>query len=1316
MNSLAAALLVVIAPLAQPNPPDDMIAPQVGESPVVDGRLDDPCWQQMEALRGFSRPLQAEPPRDAVAVRACFRGDMLYLALEARALSGLGQSAPRQDQFEVWFRSGPRFESVKHLVISLTGETEWETPPHKQPLPAGCQIRIERDVDRWTSEAALPLAMLEVKPSRGAMIPIKIGRRDPSVAQPELAVWPARSSYSAGEQFGRLYLESANLLPNPDMSEAEGGQIARWNLGEADEGRFSSVVDRERRAIRFDAPGRYSTAQQSLRLKPNAFYRLEVEVRGTAGVYLRARTAAKGGHNTPFDVNCRPTSDYRRYEFSFPTGADGRALIILGNTDSLGRGEAFIANLRISEDIAYGAEGPGIPLVPNQPVVVKKLMVTDCRALRGFIVAPVDGRLDSVDWNMNVWEYGMRGAGAGVGYRYRENDGLHIELADDQGVDAVQFRGGARVKLYHDAARYDDPGEATPVWQFDGRAQSCRALFSKPIASRRWSFFGREKGIIADTSFLRLEDSMPAYGRRVALRAAEPADLGDLAEHARQRFGESNAESLRLANVPGQPVALEAGQVLHLVTDPAQEEWPLTAVALRFNLTGAPAGCPLTLTVHDPLNPRQDLMGVEFTVAESGPIAVALDFPDQIVLPGNRIWLTLQCGAAAMLGRVDVDLLVTSRDEALAEALSLRKLLMKGLFAALSEARQWNTFRRNMDLEQFYRENRWGPGVKELAETIAQCKTLDPRDPTVVCYDEWFWRQIRPLSDFTPRLDTVAGAPEWAVLARQAWLTAREVPQWWLDHRLVPTGEFGGLVGDDSDMYQNYADFPMFETGGTAAQVLAAAAALAELAEAENLENGLNRQTTDPLHAYEEGVNHEALMLWWNYGDPVYFERCLAASRSMPALTVVTKQGHRHFKNQECGAEDLRIDRPLGVDGDAHPLMLHPCFEVAWYNGSPQVLEFLRQWADAWLEHIRPDDYATAVDVKEEQVVARSSRPLDGGYGGQASAHNFLYWITGERRYIGPFMQVFEKGEDLHPARKFVPELWHRGALDGVEKSAAVLRGNPVTRAIALGDKSALCEALKNDIAELQRFRTMYTDAEVFTDRVFLGAISNAAQCYTGGYATRNKYNHTHAVSWEGLGTDYAALVLAARRDHFKCLLYNFAAQEHTGRARFWTLDHGRYRLTLGPDGDGNDQADAPSREETVQIARATPISIMLPPRTVTVLELKQTEKLDEITARADLAIAARELSVENGQVRGIVHNIGAAEASAFTIAAVDASGTVLSSARLGPLAAPVDLEPKRLPFRLPLPPSGAAACRVVVDPEGQIAEIFEENNAAAVP
>src|SRR3954453_21813137 len=84
------------------------------------------------------------------------------------------------------------------------------------------------------------------------------------------------------------------------------------------------------------------------------------------------------------------------------------------------------------------ARGPSIPIQPgDEPWVVTKLRVTDCRAVRGFVGAPVDGSLKSASWDGKVWEYPMPGAGAAVGYSYRNGDGLHITFADDQGFNAV---------------------------------------------------------------------------------------------------------------------------------------------------------------------------------------------------------------------------------------------------------------------------------------------------------------------------------------------------------------------------------------------------------------------------------------------------------------------------------------------------------------------------------------------------------------------------------------------------------------------------------------------------------------------------------------------------------------------------------------------------------------------------------------------------------------------------------------------------------------------------------------------------------------
>ena len=48
----------------------------------------------------------------------------------------------------------------------------------------------------------------------------------------------------------------------------------------------------------------------------------------------------------------------------------------------------------------------------------------------------------------------MPGAGAAVGYDYRNADGLHITFADDGGFNALLIRGGAKAKLVRDAATY----------------------------------------------------------------------------------------------------------------------------------------------------------------------------------------------------------------------------------------------------------------------------------------------------------------------------------------------------------------------------------------------------------------------------------------------------------------------------------------------------------------------------------------------------------------------------------------------------------------------------------------------------------------------------------------------------------------------------------------------------------------------------------------------------------------------------------------------------------------------------------------------
>jgi hypothetical protein len=551
------------------------------------------------------------------------------------------------------------------------------------------------------------------------------------------------------------------------------------------------------------------------------------------------------------------------------------------------------------------------------------------------------------------------------------------------------------------------------------------------------------------------------------------------------------------------------------------------------------------------------------------------------------------------------------------------------------------------------------------------------------------------------------------VAARAAWLAARAVPHWWLTHRQVPGGELGSGIGDDTDLYGNFVDFPFFETDGVAAELADGAARLAELVDRYQLEEGLNRMVTDPLHAYEEGANHVALMARWRYGDPVWLERCLDNARSTWALTTVNAAGHRHFKSQLLGAADLRFDRPTDVDGAEHPLMLHGVCEVAWYNRSPEAVRLLREWGDAWLAHQSPGAYATDVEVASDRVVGARPVPWTGGYGSQGEVFTCLYQATGDARYLEPVRRFWESGGRDPGLDERAIDLYRLGAF----ADAPALWQALAPRAAALqwdlsGDKGPLIAELGAAAAELATFGHLYTAAELFTDRVFLAAASRApALAYTGGYGTRNKLFYSHGASWEGFGTQYAALVRHAGPHRFEALVYSFADRPQPGAVRLWNAAHGQYRLRLGPDQDGDDALDRAVVDQVVEVCRGEPIGVTLPPRQVTVIELVQQQALAPLWQRADLALSAGEATVRDHVVTGVVHNIGS-DAAPAVVALVDDQGAVRARQDLGTLAAPLDLRPRRVAFRLAGVPDDPDRWRVVVDPDGRVPELYEGNNA----
>jgi len=328
--------------------------------------------------------------------------------------------------------------------------------------------------------------------------------------------------------------------------------------------------------------------------------------------------------------------------------------------------------------------------------------------------------------------------------------------------------------------------------------------------------------------------------------------------------------------------------------------------------------------------------------------------------------------------------------------------------------------------------------------------------------------------------------------------------EWWMDERLVPTGELGGSVQDDTDFYQQLADLPLFETNGVGRRVRDAAARLAELADKETLREGLNIRDWDALHAYEDGLNHIALMARWFYGDPIYLERCMVSARNLERLTIRTEDGRRHFRDwRKMGHKDLAAPRAPARDGSACALMFHPALQYADYNRSDAALKLAREWADTWLKLMEPHRCPTEVNVLSGDVRkwGKDDWPLHIGYG-SSSVYVWLYALTGDARYVEPYLRCFRDGVLPHPARPHLSELYALGALDNAlpgDTLRKLAAQDAATTAYVAGDPTRLGKAPRggarnwqatiDTIRDALRFPDMYTKAEQYTDRVFLGKL-----------------------------------------------------------------------------------------------------------------------------------------------------------------------------------------------------------------------------------
>ncbi|MDP7398570.1 MAG: sugar-binding protein [Lentisphaeria bacterium] len=1342
----------------------DLVAVKADSPPTIDGKLGDAVWERAAATVGGFVPGSAKPAAKWMSVRAATDDKQLYLAIQCqephpkrmRAVVKDGTADVwKDDCIELFVRTGPDALDFSQFIVNSIGARE-EFHTRKGARDASLAKRIwsaaaSVGTDRWTVELAIPFSLISPEPKRPPSLAVKIGREDQTGDELGLSVWPEKTVYGWKGRFGTIHFKDPNVLRNASFQN--GFRIWKKRSSENFPKVFRIVQIDGERVLEIRRPhDDHAWLSQTVQFTPGRFYRLEVWAKGKGGarVFSNSKTTPRVNRSTEFAFKIRPTEEWTRYEVAVPGSWDGWGNVVVKVDPSHPQGVLWIRGIRLVHSPAPMFAGDAVRLTMNakEAVVVKKLQVADCRMVRGFIGSPIDGSVMSQRYTGTIWEYGYPGGGSGVHYRYRNGDGLHLTFVGNPSFNAVMLRGGAVTDLYRNSDWRAGSSAGAFLASFPQAGTMSAVRFDEPVTVRQASFHDTRDGAIADVGFYRVttRPAEPAVGTPLMMDSGQmqlPLPEGrfhpeTLLTAMQERYAKDDRHAVLLSQElddPGKTIALKRGRARHFITTPYSEESGLAGIALDCGVAFS-GNNPTTImvTVQDPLDPRLDVASVLVRATKPGPAHLVIDIPNQVLLPGSSVWITLRADRDVQLSALDDSntlfrLIHMSPEQALPEAVHRRKLILKTLFCIMSEPRPWGRYRR-MSREKFFESHRFAKRCPELFMALDQCHLLAPDDPMVRQYREWVYAHALDKEDISAVLLPDSGpGPEWAVRVRQTRMATRRVVKWWVDNRMTPNGEFGGGINDDTDLYQQFADIPSFEAIDLAVPLRAGAAQLSELLMVHSLRRGLCRDHRDTLHGYEEGINHLALMTRWFYGDPVHFERCMESAKNVAKLTTLLADGRRHFRAQVVSADDIDHPRPIGLDGHANPLLWHTGMGIVEYNRNPSLLKTLREWGDTWLGFQKPQKWATEVDVKTGKVTKfETGTAFSGGFGSQWVVFVWLARITGDSRYVAPLTGEVRQGRAFGLSQDYLEDIWDLGVLDNLDdpilKTLATrnpfanlrITGNPAEVAKAcVGDPAKFGQSIGN-LSSAHRFSEMVTSAEPFTDRILITHLSHlASAAYFGSSNARNKFNHCQAISWNGIGMEFAALVSDNRQDRMKVLMYNSGTEPLEVQMTVWRLGHGRYRLRIHEDTDGDHVAEKNVRNETLVLHKARKVSLSIPPRRVMALSLVQEEKFASIFSRPDLALAVSETAVSGLKLTGIVHNIGSAIAPGTTIAVLDAKGAVVAEQKLADLAPPTDLEPKRLPFSIACPTAPKAGWRVVVDPKDRIEEIYEGNNSVSL-
>jgi len=741
----------------------------------------------------------------------------------------------------------------------------------------------------------------------------------------------------------------------------------------------------------------------------------------------------------------------------------------------------------------------------------------------------------------------------------------------------------------------------------------------------------------------------------------------------------------------------------------------------KLGLTpGADGLIPLNIRIHDPLWPDRDLADVIIKVRPDRPQTLWIDTRDRILPPGRSFSLSIASNdpafSAKSLAGTEVSLVFKSREAAKAEHVADR----------LEQARDELSF-----LVEEQPSTRLYPAWDRFERDVTDVLRVDPDNRKA----RVLWNEKNPEQPYWPTDIGAppAGVPAWAYRQTQDLGLFRKFVDWWIDHRQIADGEFGGGLSDDTDLVNQWV--PLALMGVEPDRLRRSQRAVLDATFANGMwDNGLSHIEADQLHSYEEGINTVAQAMMLSWGDPTEIERAMAVARNYPRLIQRNAAGHWHFVSAYFNGKTIDRDGNLGRQYPYSFLITHPGMLLVEYNGAPQIKSLLLNSLNSWLAHGKRG--ASGIWSYPQEI----EWDTDQGYGTGVdnAVHSFwaAYKWTGDTKYLRP----------IEPAGLATGSLSNLFAVNA-DALAQIPGGHELAKAIAAGkvttdsthydqnigstgddriadyvrwqetgDNDILAKLYADDVRQDMHRMYFLTEAEAWSDRVAVPS-DLLQRARMGGVAhLRNRYYPGNLVSWRFSGPDLAQqvgiLIPHGNPDRFRVIAYNLSDQPITASMIGGELKPGLWQIRSGVDGNGDNQADSFGPTQTVRLEKGLGTELVFLPHQAIVYDFDLAQPGDDPATRPDIGISIDDLRRRGERLIARVHSLGAKPTPPGLITVNGPNGKQLAQAHFAGLEPPVDLQPKTEDVSLRLPvgtPRGGLTVTLTLD--GGIREVTKANN-----